>query len=106
VETQLNVAESKLKKFKSQDLQNHMKDYIEKQRSSVQKLKWNIRFGSDYVIAVEPIHSSPSTNSELKSEQISKSPAELSDTLPNNYSSPVQEQPHLFPIDEDSDSDS
>jgi len=76
-----------------------MMKHIKILKSRVNSLKWGVRFGSDYVVAAVPIRNSSNNNNSNNIEQ--KIPMEGS----HKYSSPVQEQTEVFPIDEDSEED-
>jgi hypothetical protein len=55
VESQINVAESKLGRFKNDALAETMQAYIDKVRSKVHKMRWGIKYGSDYVVVAVPV---------------------------------------------------
>jgi len=92
VETQINVAEAKLSRIKDQRVAEVMQGYIDKVRSKVHKLKWGIKFSSDYVIAA-----SPTTHNHSKHPQNE----EHVDKVLNTYKSPIEQQNAIFPIDDE-----
>jgi len=58
VETQINVAESKLRRFKNKKVAESMQEYIDKIRDRVNRMSWGIKFGTDYVVVATPIDDS------------------------------------------------
>ncbi len=90
--TQIRVAERKVKRLRDQSLAEVMQAKVIKFRNLVESEKWGIEFGNDYVIVADLIsdHSHSHKNSNM----------EITDVLPKNYKSAVEEQKVVFPIDD------
>jgi len=90
VETQIDVALSKLHKVSDGDLAAVLQMHLEEARKKVRKLSWPSSFSNDYVVVAEPITlKSDDTESSVDAEE-----------LLGSYKSPVQNQQHIFPRDE------
>lgn len=79
-----------------------MKKYLEELHNKVAKMKWNVDFGSDWVVVAEPVSIYLHL---LKIQLQSTNKVEVDDSSvllqSVKYKSPIQEQQEVFPIDED-----
>jgi len=86
VEIQLDVAAQKLSRFRDDALHATMQNSIQKLRKRVRALKWNIRFGSDYVIAAVPVSPSDSSSPSSSSTATPSSSASASSSSSSSSS--------------------
>eukprot|EP01116_Phalansterium_solitarium_P006931 TRINITY_DN19366_c0_g1_i1.p1 TRINITY_DN19366_c0_g1~~TRINITY_DN19366_c0_g1_i1.p1 ORF type:complete len:383 (-),score=75.03 TRINITY_DN19366_c0_g1_i1:45-1193(-) len=98
VETQLNVAESKVEKLRKKGLANTLFDHIDELRRRVKRMDWGVTFGHDYIICAEPIRDDvpAPADADAKEAEALRAAADFKKTR-NNLS--VEDQQQVFPRD-------